>query len=195
MGYEELNQSVISDEEMQLSGDVETSFVEFRELSGAPPVAIDKATSRLYVLASDGKMYLKDSTGAVLNISAGVLGGGDARDTKEDGPQSVAATATTRVFRAVTDGTIESFAAETGDVAAAGESMDLDIQIDGVSALVSPVTIDDSILTATPVDGVIDTGANTYVAGDLIEIVRTYVAGVGPTPMTNTIATVAFKTA
>ena len=200
MGYEKLDSSVISDEEAQLAGDVETSFVELRELSGAPPVATDKATSRLYVLAADGKMRVKDSSGNVIDLSLGASLGDDARDVHRNHQKTAASYAAASdaafVIRCLKAGTIEEFNCELaawGDLAAAGESMSIELLIDGVTALTGPVVIDDTIALDTPVAGVIDPTANTFAAGSKIEIVRTYVAGGGPTPMAATDATVALR--
>jgi len=200
MGYEKLESSVISDDELQLSGDVEVPFVELRELAAAPAVATDKATSRLYTLASDGQLRVKDSAGNVVNLFAGASLGDDARDAHENYQQAAASTLAdalaSRVIRAQKAGTIAAFGAEiaaAGGVAAAGESMTFDVTIGGVSALTAVVTIDDSIAVGTPVAGTIDTTANTFAAGDLIEVIRTYAAGGAPTPMTDTFATVTLQ--
>lgn len=67
-----LNQSVISDQEAQLAGDVETKWVELREQAAAPAVATDKVSALLYVLTSDHAPRMKLSTGAVLNLMAGL---------------------------------------------------------------------------------------------------------------------------
>jgi hypothetical protein len=185
MGYEKLSQSVITDQEAQFAGDVEASFFEMPYRTGIPAVATDKSTSRLFTDAA-GHTKVRDAAGLVLDLTAGALAGSDARSLMEV-TQAVAATATKRAFRALTDGAIREVAAEVGTVAAAGESLSIDITIDGVSALTAPIVIDDSVTINTPVAGVVDAASNEYAAGELIEVSFTYTAGVGPTPMADTI--------
>lgn len=108
--------------------------------------------------------------------------------------QLAAATETLRVYRALEAGQILRVAAEVGTAAAAGESMTLDVEIAGVSCLTAPITIDDTTVIDTPVAGVVNPLAVAFAAGDLIRVVRTYVAGVGPTPMQDTVATIETQT-
>jgi hypothetical protein len=77
--------------------------------------------------------------------------------------------------------------------AAAGESLAIDITIEGASALTAPIVIDDSVAIDTPVAGVVDATSNAYVAGDLIEVVFTYVAGGSATPLADTVVGLAVK--
>jgi len=100
--------------------------------------------------------------------------------------QGAAANATLRVFRALVAGHITHAAAETGTVAAAGESMTFDVQIGGATCLTGVITVDNGVAVDTPVAGVIDPAVNAFAAGDLIYIVRVYTAGGGPTPMRDT---------
>ncbi|MFA4971259.1 MAG: hypothetical protein WC683_01515 [bacterium] len=111
----------------------------------------------------------------------------DAGRSQADSRQLAAATETMRVFRALAAGTIVACSAETGTAAAAGESMTFDVQIAGVSALTGVITVDDTTVIDTPVAGVVDAAANAFAAGELITVVRTYVAGGGPTPMRDTV--------
>jgi hypothetical protein len=96
--------------------------------------------------------------------------------------QLVAATATTRVFRALVAGTIERITAESDVVPAVGESMTVDILIGAASALTAAILLDAATSPApnTPVAGAVNPAANAFVVGNLITIVRTYVAGGGP---------------
>lgn len=185
MGYEKLSQSVITDQEAQFAGDVEATFYEMPYLTGIPPVATDKNTSRLFT-DSVGHTKVRNAAGLVLDLTAGALSGTDARSLMEV-TQAAAATATKRAFRALTDGAIREVAAEVGTVAAAGESLSIDITIGGTSALTAPIVIDDSVAINTPVVGVVDVAANEYAAGELIEVSFTYTAGGGATPMADTI--------
>jgi len=102
--------------------------------------------------------------------------------------QATAASLDIDVMIAQQDGTIESFKAVSGATAAAGESMTVDVQIGGVSALTAAITLDAAATTVVQ-SGTIDTAANSFSAGDIISIVRVYTAGGGPTPMVNTLAT------
>lgn len=107
--------------------------------------------------------------------------------------QSGATTDTLRVVRASTSGVISAAYAEVGTAAAAGESMTFDVQIKGVSCLTGLITIDSTTVIDTPVPGVIDVTANSYVAGDLISVVRVYVPGGGPSPMKDTVCGIQLK--
>jgi hypothetical protein len=185
MGYEKLSQSVITDQEAQFAGDVEATFFEMPYLAGLPPVAPDKSTSRLFTDAA-GHTKVRNAAGAVLDLTVGALAGSDARSLSEVS-LAVAATVNKRAFRALTDGAIREVAAEVGTVAAAGESLSIDILIDGVSALTAPIVIDDAVAINTPVVGVVDPAANEYAAGEVVVVEFTYTAGGGPTPMADAI--------
>jgi hypothetical protein len=106
--------------------------------------------------------------------------------------QAVAATLTSQMMIAPAGGSITSLQAFAGTAAAAGESMTVDVTINGVTALSAVATIDDAA-TTTVVEGTIDAAANDFVRGDVIAIVRTYVAGGGPTPMADTVVSVAYE--
>jgi hypothetical protein len=96
-----------------------------------------------------------------------------------------------RAFRAISPGSIAALVAECGAIPAAGESMTVDVTINAVSACTAPAVLDaaTSPAPATPVAAVINPLASAYVAGDVIEIYYTYVAGMGPpTPIAFTIA-------
>jgi hypothetical protein len=105
-----------------------------------------------------------------------------------DSRQLAAASETLRVFRALAPGRIVACAAETGTVAAAGESMTFDVQIAAATALAGLITVDNAIAADTPVAGVMGAGAvPEFAAGEMISVVRTYVAGGGATPMRDTV--------
>lgn len=104
-----------------------------------------------------------------------------------DSRQGAAITETLRFFRALKAGRIVAASAETGTVAAAGESMTLDVQINAATCLTGVITVDSTTVIDTPVAGVIDATKNTYAAGDLIRVVRTYAPGGGATPMKDTV--------
>ena len=67
-----LNKSVITDTEVQLSGDVETPWLELPEQTAAPATPTDKASALLYALVADHLPRIKLSTGTILNLAAGL---------------------------------------------------------------------------------------------------------------------------
>jgi hypothetical protein len=108
--------------------------------------------------------------------------------SQHDSRQLAAASETLRVFRALAAGRILACAAETGTVAAAGESMTFDVQIAGATALTGLITVDSAIAIDTPVAGVVGAGALAeFAAGELVSVVRVYVPGGGATPMRDTV--------
>ena len=102
-------------------------------------------------------------------------------------PQKVAASLTNS-FVARGPGKVVGVRAMVGGaLAAAGESMTFDCKI-GTTSLMNPViTIDSTIAAGKWVNGVKDESKVTFVQGALVEMIRTYTAGGGPTPMTNTL--------
>jgi len=106
--------------------------------------------------------------------------------------QRTAATETRTAFIAPADGEIIGCAAYPQAGAAAGESETVDIQIGGVSALTAVITLDDTTGTNLVV-GALNPAAVAFAQGDIVTIVRTYVAGGAPTPMTGIAATVAAR--
>ncbi len=77
-----------------------------------------------------------------------------------------------------------------GDAAAAGESMQIQVQRvaagTGTVTTLATVVLDDSIPANTRLSVTPDRTLNNLGLGDRIRVVRTYTAGGGPTPMTNT---------
>lgn len=96
--------------------------------------------------------------------------------------QDVAATADKTAFIAPADGEIVYVAGHPQTGAAAGESMNVDVTIGGVSCLTGAFTMDDASADAV-VEGTLDPAAVAFSKGDKVEIGRTYVAGGGPAPM------------
>ena len=182
-----LDQTVITDQEAQFSGDVETPFLELVHQAAAPASTTDKDSSLIYAIAADDSVRIRSQAGGELNISKRLIGAGR---SQMDSRQIAASTETLRLFRALAAGKIVSVAAETGVVAAAAESMTFDVEIGGVTCLTGVITIDDTVVIDTPEAGVVNTAANTFAAGDLIRVVRTYVAGGAPTPMSSTVVDV-----
>jgi len=102
--------------------------------------------------------------------------------------QITAATKTTVAFIAPADGEIVYVAAYPQVAAAAGESMTIDVKINGTTVLTAVVTLDDS--TSTDVVAGTLAAAVAFSQGDKITIERAYTAGGGPTPMTDTAVSV-----
>jgi len=103
--------------------------------------------------------------------------------------QAVAATLVEAAFIAVADGEISAVKAFAGTAAAAGESMAVDVKINGVTCLSTPLVLDDTSGTDVQ-DGALDSLAVGLQEGDKVTIERTYTAGGGPTPMADTLVTV-----
>jgi hypothetical protein len=103
--------------------------------------------------------------------------------------QGAAASEPLRVFRALKAGTLIAVTAETGTVAAAGETMTfMVLKNNAVNMLSAVVTINSTIVIDTPVPGSLSAvpGAIDFAVGDLISVDRVYVAGGGATPMRDT---------
>lgn len=127
-------------------------------------------------------------SGGELRAATARLAAIGAGRSHEDSRQLAAASETLRVFRPLEAGRIIRVTAETGTVAAAGESMTFDVQIAGVTALTGVITIDNTVVIDTPVPGVLGAGAIAqFAGGELITVVRTYVPGGGATPMRDTV--------
>jgi hypothetical protein len=122
------------------------------------------------------------------NIEAGIVGPDDA---SRGHMQATAATATDVFMIAPAAGqiTIAQAAAETG--AAAGEDMQIDVLINGVSALSAPIPLDNAAGTAVQTSAL--GAAVTFAQGDKISVERTYTAGGGPAPMLNTLVDIGYR--
>ena len=135
--------------------------------NGADHFDVAAATARLLAIGSGAQLFEDNSQAA-----------------------SVPAVIVIRQFRAISPGVIAALVAECGAIPAAGESMTVDVTINAVSACTAPAVLDAATSPApnTPVAAVINPLASAYVAGDVIEIYYTYVAGMAPTPIAFTIA-------
>ena len=118
-------------------------------------------------------------------------GAGNANDGRASSYQVTAATLAQNEMIAPGPGSITAVKAVADVAAAAGESMTVDVKINGVTVLTAVVTLDDSAGTDVQ-SGSLDT-AVAFVEDDLISIERTYTAGGGPTPMTDTLVDVYFQ--
>ena len=70
----QFEQSTVDDTEAQFSGDVETKYVELRELTAAPAVPTDKASCMLYALKAGHKACARLSTGQIIDLTAMAAG-------------------------------------------------------------------------------------------------------------------------
>jgi hypothetical protein len=178
---EPLERTVIADQEVQSGGDFEGAWVEIREQAAGP--SADPRILKVWA-RTDHTLLIRDPAGADINLSSmATVGSGPA--TVENF-QLAAASETLRVFRALADGSITAVAAETGTVAAAGESMTFDVQIAGATALAGVITVDSTVAIDTPEAGVLGAGVDFHI-GELITVVRTYVPGGIATPMRDTV--------
>lgn len=75
----------------------------------------------------------------------------------------------------------------SGAPAAAGESMVVDVLVNGVSILSSTLTFDSTKAADTQYEFAITAGKEKYNAGDIVTVTRTYVAGGGPTMTATTV--------
>jgi hypothetical protein len=125
-------------------------------------------------------------TGAELKAATTRLAAIGAGRSHADSRQLAAASEVLRVLRPRANGRIVAVAAETGTVAAAGESMTFDVQVSGATVLSAVITINDGVVIDTPVAGTL-VASPIFTAGQLITAVRTYVAGGGATPMRDTV--------
>jgi hypothetical protein len=105
--------------------------------------------------------------------------------------QTTAASATVRSFIASGAGVITGVYAAAGATAGTGESITVDVQINGVTCLSSVITLNAAATTVSQ-PGTIDTAADDIAAGDLITVVFAYTAGT-PTPIVDTLVSIYFK--
>ena len=151
-------------------------------------LALDQLNGDIGGLDSDA---IADASGMGLASVSAALDALDGRAGSfiDDLNLAVAATVTERRFVATADGVIERFGAQAAGAAAAGESCDCDVQINGATALTATALVDNAAGT-NYVAGTVDPAANTFTAGDVITVVKTYVAGGGAAPMTDICAPV-----
>ncbi len=117
-------------------------------------------------------------------------GAGNANDGRASSKQVTAATLAENEMIASGAGSITSVKALAAVAAASGESMDVDVKINGTTVLTAAITLDDTAGTDVQ-SGTLD-AAVAFVADDLIQVERTYTAGGGPTPMTDTLVEIGF---
>lgn len=87
---------------------------------------------------------------------------------------------------------IQEMSVIIGDAAAAGESMVINVrrEFGGASAIVGTVTIDNTVAANSETIIPLLLPQNRIVEGSTIRVERTYVAGMAPTPLTNTVVRV-----
>lgn len=103
-----------------------------------------------------------------------------ARIDRHTSTQAAAATLTD-ISVVETAGDIQALTLTVAGLPAAGESLTVDVQKNSVSVLAAPVVFDS---TATSKQKVFSpTANNPWKVGDILTVIRTYVAGGGPTPI------------
>lgn len=116
----------------------------------------------------------------------------ESRDTYS-ARQETAAGATISLGIAHRAGTIRRISAAFRVAAAAGESITVMVRRNNVDALTEVITLDSTVTLRAETVGTI-VGAQEVVAqGDFLDIVLTYVAGGGPTPLVGTIISVGIE--
>lgn len=101
-------------------------------------------------------------------------------DKLESGQGAAANLTTNEIVEAA--GKVLSLIFIANDIAAAGESLTIDVLKEGVSILTAPYAYDATAAAKTRID--LPLVADTVFAlGDLLTVSRTYVAGGGPTPL------------
>lgn len=104
--------------------------------------------------------------------------------------QGAAANLTDVIFVAEFDGEIDEIIATCGTLSAAGESMTVDVQKNGVSILTSTTAFTAAGASGKVVPIALDPDKKSFVKGDVFSVVRAYTAGGGPTPMKDTLVIV-----
>lgn len=94
--------------------------------------------------------------------------------------QSTAATATLAAWIAEFDGVVKDVQLDLAVLPAAGESMVFDVRKNGSTILTATYTANNTLTVKRVGLGYLLTGTHSFVKGDLITVVRTYVAGGGP---------------
>lgn len=135
-----------------------------------------------------------------LNLVASMLSGGVITKefaellvrtiTRKESIQTTAANLTSTFLMRAAGRIVAVRVMRCGAAAASGESMTVDAQIAGVSALSAVVTINNTTAADTFVSGTLNSPNTDFAAGDALTIVRAYTAGGTPTPMTNTLVEV-----
>ena len=108
--------------------------------------------------------------------------------------QAAAASNTRGLMIAPADGEIVFAGAYPQTGAAAGESMTVDIRINGVTALTAVITLNNAT-GIDVVEGTLDPAAVLFSKGDKITAVRVYAPGGTPAPIANTYASIGVKLA
>ena len=97
-------------------------------------------------------------------------------------------------FIAPAAGEISSVYARAGATAASGESMAVDVKINGTSCLSAAISLAAADTTVAKA-GTLDSTKVTLAAGDVVTIDFDYTAGGGPTPIVNTMVTIGYNVA
>jgi len=127
-------------------------------------------------VAGDGS----DHADVATNTAAVTGGKGPFVDTEEVAGALAGGPTTINAFIAPAAGTITAVYSKLGTACAAGQTVDIDVQIGGVSALTAATQHDNTDGT-NAVAASIDGTADDFVAGDLITVIHTEANGGGPT--------------
>ncbi len=132
-----------------------------------------------------------DHADVATNTSAISTGKGPGVTTVEDTGAIVGGPTTINAFIAPAAGTILAVYAKLGTGCAAGQTVDVDVQIAGVTALTGAAQLDNGDGT-TAIAGSVDAAADDFTAGQLITVLNTEANGGGPTASDLTV-TVAWR--
>ena len=140
-------------------------------------ISASAASTRATVAAGTTGQVLRATTGAAPSFVANY--GLEHFDSRQGAPT----TETLRVFRALAAGSLVRVGADcrVAPTGASTETMNFDVQKNGVTMLNATILIDQATVAGTLVPGVLAAGAGLvdFVAGDIITVVRTYFVGTG----------------
>jgi hypothetical protein len=164
-------QSVVTDDEAQFSGDVETPYVEIVEQDAAPALPTDKSSALLYALVADHQPRIKQSNGTILNLAKGC-------GYFPMAEQASLSDATIATFIAAEDGEIIAAQARLGSAVTGDRTAEVNVLINGVSIYtVKPLL--NAAATTLAVAGTLNATKVAFEAGDIITVVDDYTAGTG----------------
>ena len=150
------------------------------------------SSGQLGLIKLDSPAMLEEDQAAQDTLIAANTAAIAAQVQRHSALQATAASATVREFIAGNTGVITSVKAQAGAGAASGESLTVDVKINGTTCLTGVITLDNAAGT-TVQDGTVDTGADDLAEDDIVTIVYAYTAGGGPTPIVNTLVTIEYN--
>jgi hypothetical protein len=105
-----------------------------------------------------------------------------ARIDRHVSSQAAAATLTDTSVLEVS-GDVQALGITYAGVPAVGESLTVDIQKNGVTILTTPLVVDSTVGAGVKQKSFSLAASQTFKPGDIVTVIRTYVAGGGPTPI------------